>query len=140
VSIKFHAPRAWGFSLVELLIVIAVIAVMATLMLPLVSGQRQSGQMVVARQQQAALQTALGNWVAAQSSLGGGLAAARNAYATNTDKRAMLQNYLQPGTYAALQGNGSKVTSQALTASGASLHFSGWAVGGSPSIIWSNAP
>ncbi len=137
---KIRFVRAGGFSLVELLVVIAVIAVMATLALPLITGQRQSGQMVVARQQQAALQTALGSWVAAQSSLGGGLAAARDAYATNTDKRAMLQNYLQPGTYAALQGNGSKVTSQALTASGASLHFSVWAVGGSPNIVWSNAP
>lgn len=137
---KLHFMRAEAFSLVELLVVIAVIAVMATLALPLITGQRQSGQLLVARQQQAALQTALGSWVASQSSLGGGLAAARSAYASNTDKLGMLQNYLQPGTYAALQGNGSKVTSQALTASGASLEFSGWAVGGSPDILWINAP
>ena len=104
-------------------------------------GHRQSGDMVVARQQQAALQTALGSWVAAQSSLGGGLAAARSFYATNSgSKLSLLQDYLQPATYAALEGDGSKVTSRALTASGASLQFSDWAVGGSPSIIWNNFP
>lgn len=137
-EIRFASMQ--GFSLVELLIVIAVIAILATLMLPLISGHRQSGQMVVARQQQAALQTALGNWVSAQSSLSGGLAAARSAYGNSSDKLYLLKSYLQPATYAALQSNGTKVTSQALTASGASLQFSDWVVGGSPDILWINTP
>jgi prepilin-type N-terminal cleavage/methylation domain-containing protein len=132
--------RKRAFSLVELLVVIAVIAILATIMLPLITGHRQSGEMVVARQQQAALQTALGSWVAAQSSLGGGLAAARTSYVNSGNKLSLLQDYLQPTTYVALTGDGSKVTSRALIASGASLHFSGWGVGGSPSIVWSNSP
>lgn len=101
---------------------------------------QRGAQESVARQQQAQLQTALGSWVVSASSGAGGLAAARTTYNSAGNKLALLQSYLQPGTYANLQGDGDSVRSAALTASGASLQFSTWNVGESPSIIWVNSP
>jgi len=125
-----------GFSLVELLVVIAVIATLAALLLPYVSPMRRATSEQIARQQQAELQTALGSWIAAASSGPGGLAAARTAYGQSGSKLGLLQNYLQPSTYASLSGSGNTVTSGALNAAGASLQFSSWGVGGYPSVNW----
>jgi len=133
-------PAAGGFSLVEVLVVVAVLGVLATLLIPYISHTRESAQEAVARQQQAELQTALGNWIAATAAQPGGLAAARNTYNSAGTKLELLQNYLQAGTYAALTGTGTKVTSAALTSAGASLQFSSWPVGGSPSVTWANSP
>ena len=129
-----------AFSLIEVLIIVALLGILATLLIPYISPVRESAQEAVARQQQAELQSALGNWITATSSQPGGLAAARNSYNSAGTKLGLLQNYLQEGTYAAMSGSGSKVTSTALTASGASLQFSSWSVGGSPSVTWANSP
>ena len=129
-----------AFSLVEILIVIAVLAVLATLLLPYISPMQRATQEAVARQQQAALQTALGNWTTAASSQPGGLAGARAAYNAAGNKLALLQNYLQAATYAALTGSGDSVTSEALAGAGASLQFSAWSVGGTPAVNWVNTP
>jgi prepilin-type N-terminal cleavage/methylation domain-containing protein len=129
-----------AFSLIEVLIVIAVLGVLATLLIPYISPMREGAQEAVARQQQAELQTALGNWIASTSAQPGGLAAARSAYNNAGTKLELLQNYLQEGTYAALNGTGTKVTSAALTGAGASLQFSAWNVGGTPAVNWVNTP
>lgn len=120
--------------------VIAVIGVMLTMAIAYVVGAARTAKQTTARQQQAQLQTALGNWITAASSQSGGLAEARSTYSSTANKLTLLQNYLQATTYANLQGSGDTVTSAALTASGASLQFSSWTVGGSPSIIWVNSP
>ncbi|MGA0176723.1 MAG: type II secretion system protein [Chthoniobacterales bacterium] len=126
-----------ALSLVEMLVVVGIIAILATLVIPNVSSIRGGTSEAVARQQQAELQTALGSWLADASAGTGGLAAARAAYNGAGSKLGLLQNYLQPSTYAALSGSGSGVSSEALTTSGASLQFSAWPLGGSPSVDWS---
>ena len=128
--------QATAFSLIEILIVIAVIAILSSLLIPQISRVKESAQISVARQQQTELQTALGNWVVAQSSGSGGLAAARAAY-TGT-KLSLLQNYLQAGTYASLSGSGDTVTSAALSAANAHLQFSDWPLDGQPTVDWVN--
>lgn len=125
-----------GFSLIEILIVIAVIAILSSLLIPQITQVKEGAQVSVARQQQVELQTALGNWVVANSSESGGLAAARAAY-TGT-KLALLQDYLQASTYASLTGSGDAVTSAALDSANASLQFSAWPLDGEPSVQWVN--
>ena len=125
-----------GFSLLEMLLTIAILGTMAALIIPYVSPMRGSASIQVARQQQAQLQTALGSWVAQASSGPGGLATARAAYNSAGSKLALLENYLQPSTYAALSGNGNSVTSEALTEAGASLQFSSWGVADAPAVTW----
>ena len=127
-------------TLIELLIVIAVLAVLATLLIPYISPMQRATHETVARQQQVALQTALGNWISATSSQPGGLAGARSAYIGASSKLALLQSYLQPATYTALTANGNNVTSAALSGAGASLQFSDWGVGATPTVNWINAP
>jgi prepilin-type N-terminal cleavage/methylation domain-containing protein len=131
-----HAHPAAGLSLVEMLIVIAILGIIASLLIPYVSPMRGAASTQIARQQQAELQTALGSWIAAASSGPGGLAVARGAYGSAGSKLALLQNYLQPATYASLSGSGNTVTSAALTAAGASLQFSSWGVSGAPTVNW----
>lgn len=119
-----------------MLVVIAVIAIISAIMIPYVSPMRRATSEQIARQQQAELQSALGSWIAATSAGPGGLAAARTAYSQAGSKLALLQNYLQPATYASFSGSGNTVTSAALSASGTSLQFSSWGVGGYPSVNW----
>ncbi len=125
-----------GFSLMEMLLTVAIIGVVAVMLIPAISPMKQGSSVQVARQQQAELQTALGSWIAATSSGPGGLAAARGSYNSAGSKLALLQNYLQPSTYSMFSGSGSGVTSDALTAAGASLQFSSWGVDSTPAVNW----
>jgi len=97
---------------------------------------RGSSSVQIARQQQAELQTALGAWVASASAGSGGLAAARTAYNGAGNKLSLLQNYLQPSTYAMFSGGSGGVTSKALSEAGATLQFSTWGVDNMPSVNW----
>lgn len=124
--------------MIEILIVIVVIIILSSLLIPQITRVKESAQVSVARQQQAELQTALGNWIAAKSAEPGGLAAARDAYKAGT-KLALLQNYLQASTYSALSGSGDNVTSTALDSANAYLQFSAiWSTGTQPSVQWVN--
>lgn len=126
-----------GMSFLELLLVVAVLGILSALLMPYVSPMRGAASTQVARQQQAELQTALGSWIAAKSAGTGGLAAARSTYNNAGTKLSLLQSYLQPGTYSALSGSGSSVTSAALSSCGASLQFSSWGVESPPTVNWS---
>ncbi len=128
--------QATAFSLIEILIVVVVIVILSSLLIPQITRVKEGAQISVARQQQTELQTALGNWIVAQSSGPGGLAAARAAY-TGT-KLSLLQDYLQAGTYAALSASGDNVTSAALDGANAHLQFSAWPLDGQPTVDWIN--
>lgn len=125
-----------AFSLMEMLVTVAIIGTIAVLLIPSISPMKQGSSVQVARQQQAELQTALGSWIASASAGPGGLAAARGTYNSAGSKLALLQNYLQPATYAMFSGGGSSVTSEALTAAGASLQFSSWGMDTAPAVTW----
>ena len=55
-----------GFSLVELLLVLGIISIMASIVINSFSNAAQDSRNVIARQQQATLQSAVNNWVASQ--------------------------------------------------------------------------
>ncbi len=135
------AHSSSAYSLVELLVVIAVIAVIAGLVVSSMSGTKESAHTLIARQQQAELQTALNNWISRTSSQPGGLAEARSKYNSASDKLLLLSGYLQDSTVANLSGAGNVVSSTALISSGARLHFtSGWTTTNTPAVTWSNTP
>lgn len=128
--------RQTGLSLLELLVVVAIIGILAALLTPYVSPMQGAASAQIARQQQAELQTALGSWLAAQSAGSGGLAAARTTYNGAGSKLALLQDYLQPSTYSSLSANGNSVSSAALSKAGATLQFSSWGIESPPSVNW----
>ena len=55
-----------GFSLVELLLVLGIISIMASIVINSFSNAAQDSRNVITRQQQATLQSAVNNWVAGQ--------------------------------------------------------------------------
>ena len=128
-----------GFSLVEALIVVSVIAVIATLVIVSIAGTADRASTIVARQQQAELQSALGAWIASAASGSNGLAGARQRYNDEANKLSLLSDYLQTDTFARLSNSGTEVDSTALSESRAKLYFSArWEAGDVPSVTWSN--
>lgn len=123
-----------GFSLVEILLVIAVIAILSGLAVSYVGGASDSSNTLVARQQQVQLQTALDSWIAARSSGTAGLGGAKAAY--STDASAMLSAlapYIRDTGIFSVSGQG--VTSQSLSKIGKTLQFSSWVDGGYPKVL-----
>jgi len=131
--------QANAFSLIEIIVVVAVIGILSSLIISMISGTSQHASEVIARQQQAELQTALGNWISSAASEPGGLATARSRYAAAANKLSLLSNYLQESTYLRLSNTGTEVRSDALIASKARLHFSqSWSPTTTPTVTWSN--
>lgn len=129
-----RVPHLLGFSLVELLVVVAAIAIFSGLAISYVGGASESSRLVVARQQQVQLQTALDAWIAAQSSGTGGLAAAKSAYSSSASAMlSALAPYLrEPGIFSA---SGGGVSSSALSGAGKTLQFSSWSDGSYPKVL-----
>jgi prepilin-type N-terminal cleavage/methylation domain-containing protein len=59
-------PSSKAFSLVELLLVLAIISIMAALVINSFSNAAQDSRNVMARQQQATIQSAINNWISGQ--------------------------------------------------------------------------
>lgn len=94
--------RLEGFTLVELLLVISVIAIMGALAISHFSNASQDTRRVVARQQQAALQSAVNAWVAGQVSGSAAVETARTAYNAPVDSQGrldLIKDYLDDVTY-----------------------------------------
>ncbi len=99
---KYLSSNRGGFTLVELLLVISVIAIMGALAISHFSNASQDTRRVVARQQQAALQSAVNAWVAGQISGTASVEDARTAYNTPTTSKGrldLIQNYIDDVTY-----------------------------------------
>lgn len=124
-----------GFTLVEILLVIAVIGVMSALVLTSVGNASRDSRETVARQQQVVLQEALHAWVAAQSSTNS-ITTVRSNYTAQSDKLALLQNYLDSGTYDHLSSYSSnnQIRSDALQKSSKYLTFSAWTATNYPTV------
>jgi prepilin-type N-terminal cleavage/methylation domain-containing protein len=123
-----------GFSLVELLLVITVVALISGLAISYVGGASDSSSTLVARQQQVQLQTALDAWIAARSSGTAGLGGAKAAYSTDAATMlSALSPYLRdPGIFSV---SGGTVSSSALSAAGKSLQFSSWTDNSYPKVL-----
>ena len=123
-----------AFTLVEILVVILAIGILSGLAISYVGGASEQASTVVARQQQAQLQSALDSWITAQSSGTAGLASAKSLY--STDAEAMLSElapYLRdPDIFSA---SAAGVSSGALAKIGRVLQFSAWVEGGYPKVL-----
>ncbi len=123
-----------AFSLVEILLVIAVIGIMAGLAVSYVGGASDSSRMLVARQQQVQLQTALDSWIAAQSSGTAGLGGAKASYSTSAATMlTALSPYLRDPSIFSVSGGA--VSSSSLSAAGKSLQFSSWTDNSYPKVL-----
>lgn len=134
---SMHKNQSRAFTLVEILVVILAIGILSGLAISYVGGASEQASTVVARQQQAQLQSALDSWITAQSSGTAGLASARSLY--STDAEVMFPEialYLRDATNVFFfPTNGvSGVSSDSLARIKKVLTFSDWADGSYPRI------
>lgn len=129
-----------GFTLVELLLVISVIAIMGALAISHFSNASQDTRRVVARQQQAALQGAVNAWVARQVSGNNSVGDARAAYNVPTTSRGkldLIRTYLDDITYEHFDENTTN-DDELQTASMSNLSYylqlADWAAGSYPKV------
>jgi prepilin-type N-terminal cleavage/methylation domain-containing protein len=140
-TLNSGAPRPnSAFTLVELLLVISVIAIMGALAISHFSNASQDTRRVVARQQQAALQSAVNAWVAGQVSGNNSVEEARTAYNTPTTSKGkldLISAYLDDATYDHFDENTTSDT-QLKTASMDNLSYylqlPAWAAGSYPKV------
>lgn len=141
-----------GFTLVELLLVIAIIGILSSLVLAAVGNAARDSREVVARQQQVVVQEALNAWISRESSRMNtngvplGLSGARSNYNAASGNRQMLtstnylRNYLSEETIAMLTdtnyATGQNIASEAIKKSGyTTLQFSAWTTSNYPSVV-----
>lgn len=130
-----------AFTMVEMLIVIAVIGIMSALVISAFSNAAQDTRRVIARQQQASVQNAVNAWVNSTSQQTG-LAEARRLYNLAGSSKARLQlvgNYLDDSTLAHFLNpsntvKDSEVRSAALKKTGQFLLLDTWAAASYPKV------
>lgn len=125
-------PAPNGFSLVELLVTIAVIGIMSAIVITSINNAAQDSRLTMARQQQVVLQEALNSWITAQPSV----TQARSSYAGASDKLSLVRAYLQPDTYDQLAAGSSsgQISSEPMRKAGVYLEFSSWTATNTPVV------
>ncbi len=128
-----------AFTLVEMLIVIAVIGIMSALVISSFSNAAQDTRRVVARQQQAAVQNAVNAWVNSFSQQQG-LAQSRTTYnlaGTSKGRLQLVQAYLDDSTlshFLANTTNNNEVKSTALSKTSQYLLLDTWNANSYPKV------
>jgi len=137
---RIFVARQGAFTMVELLIVIAVIGIMSALVISAFTGAAQDARRVIARQQQAAVQSAVNAWINSESAKPGvGLAGARTTYNNAENAKAKLtlvRTYLDDSTFDHLNSNSesTKIKSEALKKTGQYLAIENWADASYPKV------
>lgn len=139
--------RRGAFSLIEMLIVISIISIMATLVISSFSSASNDTRRVLARQQQAALQNAVNAWVSSNSvgnvpgsQKPASLEYARGIYNASGNPQARLllvQDYLDATTFqhfAETTTNTSKVETDAMKKIGQYVDLPSWSYGSYPQV------
>lgn len=133
--------RKSAFTLIEVVIVIAIIGIMAALVISAFSNAAHDTRRVVARQQQAAVQSAVNAWVAATIDYNTTVAEARAEYNGKADslaRVALVSAYLDDTTYEHFVESttvNSKVESAALSKTSQYLNLPDWSGSSYPKVI-----
>lgn len=128
-----------GLSLVEVLIVVAIMGVIASLVIAAFGNASQDTRRVIARQQQAAVQSALNAWITSASAMSS-VSAVRsnyNAAASSSNRLALLTGYLDADTHAhfnTFTTNSNQVRSDAMRNIGSYLELAAWPSDGYPKV------
>ncbi len=128
-----------AFTMVEMLIVIAVIGIMSALVISAFSNAAQDTRRVVARQQQAAVQNAVNAWVNTKSDEVGlsGALTLYNAAGNSQGRLNLVRGYLDDSSYDHFNSNTSdntEVKSAALKKTGQYLALETWIASSYPKV------
>ena len=138
-------PRRCGFTLVEVLVVIAIIGIMTSLVITVYRNVAEDSRDVVARQQQAALQNALNNWITSETTTRSVAQVRADYIAISTDlgRLNQLGPYLDEGTLDHFNNattEADKIVSSALLKLGKHIQFSSWDANSYPQVQMTNSP
>lgn len=126
--ISFSRRNA-AFTLIEMLLVVAIIGIMSSLVVAAISNAAEDSRLVIARQQQAVVQEALNAWIIRDAQTNSsGLAGTKSTYTglgSDAAKLARISSYLDPGTYSNFATN-TGIQSDAMVRLNLSLTFSAW--------------
>ena len=131
-----HRAAAAGFSLIELLIVVAIIGILASLIIAQISNATADSRRIVSRQHQVVLQSAINSWVIQQVTPRAGAAASniadvRTAYnaMTTAQKLAVIKDELDPDTadHFVVIADPEGIQSDAMKRIGAHITLPAWA-------------
>lgn len=129
-----------GFTLIELIIVIAVIGIMSALAISSLSNGATDAREIVARQQQATVQSAVNGWVVGQLSGTASLSQVRTTYNTKTtsmERLGLVQDYLDEVSYTHftdMSEDSDEILSAALSKLGWHLSLPDWESGSYPKV------
>lgn len=134
-----------GFTIIELLIVISVIGIMSALVISSFSGAAQDTRRVIARQQQAAIQSAVNAWVTSTSTTAGlsGALTTYNAAGSSLARFNLVSMYLDDSTVAHFSLNstvGGAVKSVALQKLGQQIDLPSWQSSSYPKVELVDSP
>jgi len=132
-----------AFSLVELLIVIAIIAIMASIVISAFSNASADSRHVLVSQQQAVVQEAINSWLAHDSASPNSLSVAQqhyNARTTGAARLALVAAYLDDATYKDFTDNTAAATpdqvrSSSMVQTHQYLEITNWPNGSYPKVI-----
>ena len=136
-------PKAsHAFKFVELIIVIAVVGILTALAIGSFANGAQDAREIVARQQQAALQTSVNAWVASQLTTNATVSGVRSTYngATTSEARlTLIKDYLDEETYdhfwdQDLVQPSDEISSEATRKLGWHISLPDWASGSYPKV------
>ncbi|CAN5332319.1 hypothetical protein BH23VER1_BH23VER1_06370 [soil metagenome] len=131
-----------GFTLVEALITITIIGIMAAAVITAFANASQDSRRVIARQQQAVLQSAVNNWVSSQlRTSASSVYSVRAAYNDQESGKARLDNLIRPyldestwGHFNENTTNAGQLKTEALAMTGQYLSLPDWAAGSYPKV------
>ena len=131
-----------GFSLVEMLIVLAIIGIMASIVITQMANAAVDSRRAVSRQQQVVLQEAVNNWLSqyCASSSTMSISAARTAYNAKTtaaDRLSLVGPYLDPSTvsqFTAMSGDTAKLQTDAMRRIGKWIEMPTWDAASYPQV------
>ncbi len=134
--------RSAGFTLIEVLVVLAVIGIMAAIVITTMANAAQQTREILARQQQVSVQSAVSNWVANPTPSTMSVNQLRTMYNGAGNARArlvMISSLLDPSTYQHLLTNSptsdtAKIKSDAMVRTGKWLELPNWAPGSYPQV------
>lgn len=135
VKSRCYPRSSGGFTLIEMLLVVAVIGILTSLVIAAVSNSTADARLVVARQQQAAVQEALNAWISSTS-----ISSARTQYAaaaTAGDKLNLVKGYLDTNARwmqeYTTDGSGN-IQSPNMQSANVSMTFEAWTTSNYPSV------
>jgi len=140
-----HSLTRKAFTIVELLIVIAVIGIMSALVISSFTGAAQDTRRVVARQQQVAIQSAVNAWVTSTSATSGlsGSLTLYNTAGSSMGRLNLVSRYLDDSTVAHFTLNsttGGAVKSVALVKTGQQINLPAWQTSSYPKVELADIP